>query len=159
MAGAPLSVLLDRHLQQRRCLLILDTMDHLRAVGTELQELLRLHDQRSILVPSRTRLGLPEEHLYEVRPLAVPTVRRPPLETLLEYPAIALLVERVQELVPDFALTPRGAQAILAICTSVNGTPPGVRNRGGTGSTCAARRHQSSARGHGRCGYPTIPHA
>ena len=122
-ADAPLGVLLDRHLQQRRCLVILDTMDHLSAVGTELQELLRLHGQLSVLVTSQTRLDLPEEQVYEVRPLAIPTMRRPPVETLLEYPAIALFVERVQALVPDFVLTPRNAQSVLAICSSVNGIP------------------------------------
>lgn len=122
-ADIPLGELLDRQLGQRRCLVILDTMDHLRAAGSELQELMRLHAHLSVLVASQTRLALPEEHVYEVRPLAVPTMRRPAVETLLEYPAIALFVERVQALVPDFVLTPRNAQPVLAICASVNGIP------------------------------------
>jgi predicted ATPase len=77
-----------------------------------------------VLVTSREQLRVRDERVVPVLPLALPDPEHlPDLETLARVPAVALFVERVREVQPDFALTADNAQAIAEICRRLDGLP------------------------------------
>jgi predicted ATPase len=77
-----------------------------------------------VLVTSRRRLHLRGEQVYEVPslPLAAPP-RRPPLEQLTQYAAVALFIERAQAAQDAFTVTVANAPAIADICARLDGLP------------------------------------
>jgi predicted ATPase len=77
-----------------------------------------------VLVTSRSVLRLRGEHEYAVPPLALPEPRRAlPVHTLSQYAAVALFIQRAQEVKPDFAVTNDTAPAVAEICTRLDGLP------------------------------------
>jgi predicted ATPase len=79
----------------------------------------------TILVTSRAVLHLQGEHVFPVPPLAVPelTQRLPAAETLPEYAAVALFLQRAQAATPTFQLTTANARAVAEICIRLEGLP------------------------------------
>src|SRR5262249_33275074 len=60
----------------------------------------------------------------QVRPLPLPDpAHLPPPQHLVEYPAVALFVQRAQDVDATFALTNATALAITAICARLDGLP------------------------------------
>ena len=73
---------------------------------------------------SRARLRVSGEFEFRVPPLALPDLHLPPDHaTLLEYAAVALLLQRAQALKPDFLLTADNARDIAEICLRLDGLP------------------------------------
>ena len=59
------------------------------------------------------------ERVFAVPPLALPDPKHlPDSETLSRYGAVALFLERAQEVDPSFQLTPKNAPLIAEICLS-----------------------------------------
>ena len=77
-----------------------------------------------MLATSRAPLGLYGEHVYPVPPLTLPDLKRPPpLESLTQYEAVGLFVERAQAVKPDFKVTNESAPAVAEICVRLDGLP------------------------------------
>src|SRR5829696_602740 len=81
-----------------------------------------------VLATSRAPLGLYGEHEFPVPPLSMPDLKRPPpLESLTQYEAVGLFVERAQAVKPDFKVTNESAPAVAEICVRLDGLPPCYR--------------------------------
>jgi len=108
-------------LQNKQTLLLLDNFEQIISVAPLLTELLSTCAELRILVTSREALRLRGEHEFPLAPLALPD--RPSIKTLLQYPGIALFVERAQAIQHDFQLTPDNANAVAEICKRLDGLP------------------------------------
>ncbi len=111
-------------LKNRQILLVLDNFEQLQSAIPVLAELLAGVAGLKVLVTSRTVL-----HLYGERELSVPPLDVPDPHVVLDktelvqYSAIQLFVERVQAVLPDFALTDENAAIITQICVKLDGLP------------------------------------
>src|SRR5919202_1421218 len=115
---------LAAHLRAKRLLLVLDNMEQVAAAGPALAEVLAACPGLTALVTSRAALRGRGEHVVAGPPLDVPDPTRVrDLQALAQVPAVALFVQRAQEVRPDFALTSTNAAAVAAICARLDGLP------------------------------------
>jgi predicted ATPase/DNA-binding winged helix-turn-helix (wHTH) protein len=125
--GQSPSEILRNHLQdslRAPMLLLLDNFEHLVQAARLLSELLAMGAHLKILVTSRAALHLYGEHEFPVGPLALPDSQcMPAVELLLQYPAIALFVQRAVAVKPDFELNRENACAVVEICARLDGLP------------------------------------
>jgi predicted ATPase/transcriptional regulator with XRE-family HTH domain len=116
--------LLRLALRDKQQLLVLDNFERLVQEAPELVELLRRCPQLKMLVTSRAALQVRGEYEYQVSPLALPSREHiPAYETLVEYAAVALFLQRAQATDPDFELTESNAATIASICLRLDGLP------------------------------------
>jgi len=121
---APLPDLLKEYLSRRELLLILDNFEQLLGAAPFARELLSAAPRVKVLVTSRIPLGVYGEHEYAVPPLSVPDPKRlPPVETLSQYEAVRLFIERAAAAKAGFAITSENAPAIAEICVRLDGLP------------------------------------
>jgi predicted ATPase len=112
--GQTIGERLWEYLRPRALLLLLDNTEHLLASAPRLK----------LLVTSREPMRVRDERVVPILPLALPAASHlPDLETLAQVPAVALFIERVREVKPEFVLTPENAQAIAEICRRLDGLP------------------------------------
>jgi predicted ATPase len=105
-------------------LLVLDNLEQVIGVGSELDLLLAHCPQLKILGTSRTVLQLRAEREYRVGTLTVPpSARRPTLEELASLPAVQLFVDRAGAVRFGFSLTTENASAVAEICRRLDGLP------------------------------------
>src|SRR5215472_3547659 len=103
---APLS-LLKAFLQDKHLLLLLDNFEQIIPVAPRLSDLLVACPHLKILVTSRALLHISGEYEFLVPPLAVPSLKQlPTVESLSQYAAIALFLQRARMIKPDFQVTP-----------------------------------------------------
>ncbi|MBX2998066.1 MAG: tetratricopeptide repeat protein [Caldilineaceae bacterium] len=110
-------------LQDRRCLIILDNLEHLPDVADLVADLLRNAPLLTILATSRTRLQLLGEWSVEVAGLPLPPADHVELPMLLSYDAPRLFVEAARRAHSSFTLADSDAAAIVHICRLVEGMP------------------------------------
>lgn len=121
---SPNRLLLDslkEFLRDRQALLLLDNFEQIMSAAPLLSELLSACAGLRMLATSREALRLRGEHEFPLSPLALPD--QPSVEALMQYPGIALFVQRAQATQPDFQLVPGNAPAISEICTRLDGLP------------------------------------
>jgi len=122
--GQAIGERLREYLRPRQLLLLLDNAEQLLSAPPLATRLLDAAPRLKVLVTSREQLRVRDERVVPVLPLALPDPEHlPDLETLARVPAVALFVERVREVQPDFALTADNAQAIAEICRRLDGLP------------------------------------
>jgi predicted ATPase/DNA-binding CsgD family transcriptional regulator len=115
---------LKEYLQQRHTLLILDNFEQVLPAALLISELLTACPALKVLVTSRAVLHLSGEHQFPVLPLSIPDLEHlPPLDILAQTPAVALCLQRMQSVRPDFQLTETNAQALAQICAHLGGLP------------------------------------
>lgn len=116
--------LLQMALWDKQQLLVLDNFERLVQAAPQLVKLLTLCPQLKMLVTSRAVLQVQGEYEFRVPPLALPN-REYTLEyeTLAEYAAVALFLQRARAVAPDFRLTESNAAAIASICLRLDGLP------------------------------------
>ena len=122
--GWPLQQSLSEILRSRAMLLILDNFEQVLPAAPVVAGLLGRAPALRVLVTSRTALRLGGEREYLVPPLALPeraTAAR--TETLAQYPAVQLFIERARANTPDFVVTNATAPAIAEICQRLDGLP------------------------------------
>ena len=124
--GSPAGRLEDvqRAIDGRHLLLILDNFEHVLAAAAELPPLLAACPALKVLVTSRAALHVREEQLCRLQPLQVPD---PALsldpETAQRSPAVALFLERARSTQPGFTITDRNVGTVVAICARLDGLP------------------------------------
>ncbi|MBI5567823.1 MAG: AAA family ATPase, partial [Chloroflexi bacterium] len=124
-SGRSLVTTLIDYLRGRKTLLLLDNCEHLVTASAQLVEtLLHACPDLTILASSREQLGIAGEAAFRVPSLAIPDLHQlPPIETLTQYEAVQLFVDRAQLALPEFAITAENAGAIAQICHRLDGIP------------------------------------
>lgn len=117
-----------RSLAGRRALLLLDNCDRVSAgMGTLIVEILQTTDELHVLATSQQQLNFVGERLLRMPPLRWPANRFPSCEAELtevaRAPAVSLLLARIRDCQPEFALNIANAPAIVAICERLDGMP------------------------------------
>ncbi len=117
-------VLLSEALQHRELLLILDNLEQVPEVVPMLDELVSACDGLKLLVTSREVLYLRGEHSILVKSLSFPDpADLPPHDNLLNYPAIALFLDRATAIAPNLDVSGPSLKAIAQICARLDGLP------------------------------------
>ena len=122
---SPLEILKENLQDSLRApmLLLLDNFEHLVQAAPTVAKLLVMGPNLKILVTSRAALHVYGEHEFPVPPLAMPDSRSMPPVELLQYPAVALFVQRAVAVKPDFELNRENAPAVTEICSRLDGLP------------------------------------
>jgi predicted ATPase len=109
-------------------LLLLDNFEHLVQAAPTVAELLATGSNLKILVTNRSALHVYGEHEFPVPPLALPDLRSiPAIDVLLQYPAVALFIQRAIAAKPDFELSRENASTITEICAWLDGLPLAIK--------------------------------
>ena len=108
--------------------MLLDNFEQVSAAAPRVAELLAACRGLKVLVTSRAVLHVRGERKFDVSPLAVPDLGPagsplPSLDLLGGTAAVALFVQRAQDVYPEFALTPANAGAVAEICVRLDGLP------------------------------------
>ncbi len=135
-------------LAEERTLLVLDNFEHLQEAAPRLPELLEACPGVKLLVTSRERLALREEHLLPLGGLPWPAGPAS-WEDAMAFGAVRLFAERVWQLRPRMDLAPEVA-GVVELCGLLEGSPsPSSWPRAGCPPCRAARSWR-------RCGATPI---
>jgi predicted ATPase len=119
----PLEVL-QAELREQHRLLVLDNFEQVVAAAPSLLELLATCPHLKLLVTSRETMRVRGEREFVIQPLALPDPQHlPGDETLANYGAVALFLERAREVQPTLQLTAITAPLITEICRRLDGLP------------------------------------
>jgi predicted ATPase/class 3 adenylate cyclase/TolA-binding protein len=123
--GKSFTQTLTEHLKSRRLLLILDNCEHLLSACAHLSDaLLRACPQIKILASSREGLGIAGELTYRVPSLSLPDPKQSvTVESVSQYEAVRLFIERALFHLPGFAVTNQNAPALASVCHRLDGIP------------------------------------
>lgn len=123
----PIVETLQKFLQAKQLLLILDNCEHLGEASAQLaRELLSQAPTLRILATSGEPLAVAGETIYPVSGLGWPSFSaelKNNLQNLKQYDAVRLFVERAVDISPNFALTAENAWATVEICRRLDGLP------------------------------------
>jgi predicted ATPase/class 3 adenylate cyclase len=125
--GYPLSKTISDYLRPKTLLLILDNCEHLITACAQLAgSLLQQCPKLKIIASSREALAIGGELTFQVPSLALPPIgsrHQPPLETLTQYAAVRLFIERAITVLPAFTANNDNAPLIAQICHQLDGIP------------------------------------
>jgi predicted ATPase/DNA-binding SARP family transcriptional activator len=121
---SPIQTLVE-HLKPRQLLLVLDNCEHLVVACAQLAAtLLQACPQLRLLATSREPLGIAGERPYRVPFLSLPDPGRLlGRESLLQYEAVRLFVERAVVGQPAFQVTDENAAVVAQVCCRLEGIP------------------------------------
>jgi predicted ATPase/DNA-binding winged helix-turn-helix (wHTH) protein len=123
--GVPLiQVLKEKLPRSGPMLLVLDNFEQVAAAAPGILEILDACPVIKAVVTSRTVLRVYGEHEFPVPPLPLPEAD-PALSPgrLLDFPSVALFVQRAKAVKPDFSLTEQNAREVVQICQRLDGLP------------------------------------
>lgn len=108
----------------KSCLLLVDNCEHVvHEVAAIVADLLGAGQSR-VLATSREPLGVPGEVTYAVETLQVPTSQTAiDADSIGQYDAVRLFVDRAKTASPRFTLTDAVAPALVALCQRLDGLP------------------------------------
>jgi len=121
--GRPLQQTLVDYLKSRKLLLLLDNCEHLLDVCTRLADtLLKNCPDVQILATSREAMGIVGEQTFRVPSLSLPPKpAQATVESVGQYEAVRLFVERATSVQPVFTVT--NAPALAQLCVRLDGIP------------------------------------
>jgi predicted ATPase/class 3 adenylate cyclase/Tfp pilus assembly protein PilF len=124
-AGKSIQQSLVEWLRPKRLLVILDNCEHLVAACASLAaDILRGCSDVRILASSREPLVVAGEQTYRVPTLSLPDPKKAQTaESLSQYEAVRLFVERAQAVQPTFSVTDANAPAVVQVCFHLDGIP------------------------------------
>ena len=122
--GRTLLQSLKDYLLEKQMLLVLDNFEQVIAAANTVVEVLTAAPGLKMLVTSREVLQVRGERQYPVDSLELPDIEHlQAVDALLEYPSIALFVERAQGVKDDFELTEDNSQAVAVLVHRLEGVP------------------------------------
>jgi predicted ATPase len=121
----PVVDMLCDYLRGKKMLIILDNCEHLvDACARMADKILHAASDVRILASSREALGIGGEVTYRVPSLGLPDVHHlPAVESLNQYEAVRLFIDRARSAVPSFSVTNENAPAVAQICYRLDGIP------------------------------------
>ena len=124
-AGKPIQQTLVEALKAKRLLLVLDNCEHLVSACASLaSDLLRACPGVHLLASSREPLNVAGEQTYRVPSLSLPDPKQAQTaESLSQFEAVRLFIERAQAVQPSFAVTNGNARAVAQVCFRLDGIP------------------------------------
>src|SRR6266852_7591803 len=123
-AGQAQALRVVETLQRRPVLLVLDNFEQVVGAAGQVADLLASCQRLKVLVTSREVLHVRAEHEFAVPPLVLPDpARLPKLAALARFSSVALFVQRVQAVKPEFRLTTANAREVAEICVRLDGLP------------------------------------
>ncbi|MEA2682225.1 MAG: hypothetical protein QOK05_553 [Chloroflexota bacterium] len=115
------------NLRTRKVLLVLDNFEQVTAAAPAIGEILKGAPGVKIIASSRAPLRVYGEQEYPVPPLGVPDLHHlPSLESLSQYAAVKLFIDRATSIKPDFKIDNENAPSVAAITELVDGLPLAV---------------------------------
>jgi predicted ATPase len=120
---------LCNYLRQKQLLLLLDNFEHLLADPSSVKlvlDLLQAAPSLKILITSRARLKIQGEHLLSLKGIDFPSEPEATDQSLVQYSAVRLFLQRAQETRPDFELEKGEVLAVAQTCRLVQGMPLGI---------------------------------
>ena len=122
----PLQMIVE-NLRTRSVLLVLDNFEQIIDAAPAVGEILKGAPMVRIIASSRAPLRVYGEQEFPVPPLGVPdTHDLPPLESLSQYAAVKLFIDRATSIKPDFSINNENAPAVAEITELVDGLPLAV---------------------------------
>ena len=119
----PRQQLLD-YLREKKILLIFDNFEHLLDGVSLVTDILRAANNVVALSTTRMRLGVPEEHIYQLSGMDFPEWETP--SDALEYSAVKLFMQSARRVRPGFELAADDLKYVARICHLVGGMPLGI---------------------------------
>jgi predicted ATPase/class 3 adenylate cyclase/DNA-binding CsgD family transcriptional regulator len=121
----PVIDMLCDYLSRKKMLLILDNCEHLvDACAKMADRILHAAPDVRIFASSRESLGIGGEVTYRVPSLGLPDIEHlPPIESLSQYEAVRLFIDRSTSAVPSFTVTNANAPALAQVCHRLDGIP------------------------------------
>lgn len=121
----PVIDMLCDYLRDKKILIVLDNCEHLvDACARTADKILRAAPDVRILASSREALGIGGEVTYRVPSLGIPDLDHlPPVESLSQYEAVKLFIDRATAVVQSFMVTNDNAPALAQICHRLDGIP------------------------------------
>lgn len=115
---------LQEYLDGKRLLLVLDNFEQVIAAAPVVGDLLKTSTHLKVIATTRIPLHLSGEQELPVPPLRRPDPRHPPgVESLLQYEAVTLFIQRAVAVKPDFTITNENAPAVAEIASRLDGLP------------------------------------
>ena len=122
--GSGIANRLAAMLAEKQLLLVLDNFERVVDAASVVADLLARAPGVKVLTTSRTPLHAYGEREFPLPPFPMPDpAHLPPVETLSQYEAVRLFIERAQAVKPDFAVTTANAPAVAEICSRLDGLP------------------------------------
>ena len=124
-AGRPVLEALQKFVQDRQLLIVLDNCEHVvHACAEVAKRLLQSGPRIKIMASSRDALQIGGETAFQIAPLAAPdTNAANSAESLQRIDAVRLFVDRSTAAQPAFRLTDKNAAAVADICRRLDGIP------------------------------------
>ncbi len=113
-----------KYLEAKSMLLLLDNFEHLQRGASNVNDLLDTAPNLQVMVTSRNRLQLQKECIFEVEGLQFPSAAE--AEIFEDFEAVQLFTQHAQRADPNFQLKESDRQAIVEICTLMQGMPLGI---------------------------------
>jgi len=111
-------------ISDKKALLLLDNLEQIVAAAPEIAQLVAACPGLRIVITSRTLLRISAEREYPLAPLAVPiSSGAAQSASLIDYPAVALFVERARASKGSFELTAQNSGAVAEVCRRLDGLP------------------------------------
>lgn len=110
-----------RYLEQREMLLVFDNFEHVLEGASLLQQLLEKARRCKIIVTSRVLLNLPNERVYDVVGLSIPSSKDD--LSIEAYDAAQFFLRSARRVRSDFALTEQDKAALVELCLELQGMP------------------------------------
>lgn len=118
----PIFETLRAYLRPRKMLLIMDNFEQVMGAASGLVELMVMAPQVKVIVTSREALRVRGEKAMVMPLMGLPNPDDAPLN-MMESEAVALFVQRAQDINIDFALDDSNARSVAAICHKLDGLP------------------------------------
>ena len=120
----PIAETVRQYLAPKQLLLLLDNFEHLVEAAPVVTRILEAAPGVKALVTSREVVRLSGEHEFVVPPLELPDLAHlPPADSLSDFDAVALFLQRAQTADPRFKLREEEASLVAEICVRLDGLP------------------------------------